>query len=138
LLKRVLGLGGDEMVFGNGAIHINDQSLEREPLNVQDTKQNNEELTSTAVEFLEFSQPLQLRGHRIFMNHEPDRSFFDSGRITVPPGSLFLLGDNRDLSEDSRNFGTIPAANILGKAWLILSRAHPGPNEGTYLQKIDP
>lgn len=138
LIKRVLGLGNEEMTFQNGQIAINDQTLEREPLTLSTSPQQDVNKASEFIEFLEFSSQLHLKGHRIFVNHEPDRSFFDQGRITVPPGSVFLLGDNRDLSEDSRNFGPVPLKKILGKAWLILSRAAAGPNEKTYLQKIDP
>jgi signal peptidase I len=37
----------------------------------------------------------------------------------VPPGSLFMLGDNRDSSDDSRYWGFVPAKNIVGEAFLV-------------------
>ena len=37
--------------------------------------------------------------------------------LTVPPGQVFVLGDNRPKSEDSRDFGTVPMASILGTAF---------------------
>jgi signal peptidase I len=43
----------------------------------------------------------------------------ENGEIVVPPGSYFAMGDNRDFSLDSRYWGFVPRANIIGKPWLI-------------------
>jgi signal peptidase I len=41
-----------------------------------------------------------------------------SGRVTVPPLHVFVMGDNRSHSNDSRSFGPVPIENIVGRAWL--------------------
>lgn len=39
-------------------------------------------------------------------------------RVLIPEGTYFLMGDNRDSSLDSRNFGVVPSDNIVGKVWV--------------------
>ncbi len=46
----------------------------------------------------------------------------------VPPAHIFVLGDNRDQSEDSRDFGFIPLSSIHGKVLLVYFSWAPDPN----------
>ena len=49
------------------------------------------------------------------------------GAVVVPPGSVFVLGDNPDASEDSRDFGWVPLSSIEGR--VAVSAWPPGPIE---------
>ncbi len=61
----------------------------------------------------------------VFVNSQPlDEPYLDNvtsgyyGPTTVPPLQIFVLGDNRSFSNDSRNFGTVPLENVIGRAWI--------------------
>ncbi len=50
---------------------------------------------------------------------DPDAVFSSNGELTVPPGNYFLLGDNRNDSQDSRYWGFVPRAAIEGEPLLV-------------------
>ncbi|MCY4108745.1 MAG: signal peptidase I [Chloroflexi bacterium] len=72
-------------------------------------------------------ETIEMRTGRVFVNglEIEETGYVDRlGTAVVPPvripaGSYFVLGDNRSVSEDSRRFGAVPLAAIVGKVWVI-------------------
>ena len=68
---------------------------------------------------------VEIKQGRVFLNGEEiDEPYItepDHGSMaprSIPENSFFVLGDNRKSSNDSRDWGTVPAENIIGRAWI--------------------
>jgi len=72
-------------------------------------------------------ETLEIRDNKLYINGEfveqpflpPYLTYGDFGPVTIPEGRYFMMGDNRNNSEDSRFWGTLPSENIIGKTLLI-------------------
>ncbi|AIE59634.1 signal peptidase I [Bacillus methanolicus] len=94
-IKRVIGLPGDRIEYKNDTLYINGKAY-KEPYLDEYKKQ---------VIDGPLTDPFTLK-EKI-------------GRETVPKGQLFVMGDNRRFSKDSRHIGTIPMDKVIGKASII-------------------
>lgn len=117
-IKRVIGLPGDKIQVRRGRLYINDTLVPREPLGLkQDVEGENAPITM--IEYLE-TLPNGVV-HSIY--EESDQEMLDdTGVYEVPEGHYFLMGDNRDNSQDSRVanvVGYVPFENLVGKADFI-------------------
>jgi signal peptidase I len=70
-------------------------------------------------------ETIQIRNNQVFVNgvaleedYLADVSQRNYGPFQVPPGQVFVMGDNRGASNDSRAFGAVPLEQIVGRAWL--------------------
>ncbi len=70
-------------------------------------------------------ETISSQGGRVFINGEPlDEPYIkqvggrDIAEQVVPPLHVFVMGDNRRYSNDSRNFGPVPIESIVGRAWF--------------------
>ena len=111
LVKRVIGLPGDRIKLRDGRVYIDDQPL-TEPYAVyrpsapDGYRDNFPRLQSTEPDV---DSRWWIRMHTLI----------HGGELTVPPGNYFVLGDNRNDSEDSRYWGFVPRAAIVGEPMLI-------------------
>lgn len=113
-IKRVIGLPGDEVIYRNKQIFINGQLVEQTPVG----RYVGEGSSADATGFQHLSEQLPGRTHDVLINPLAISGRGD-GRWVVPEGHYFVMGDNRDNSEDSRFWGFVPEKNLVGKAFLI-------------------
>ncbi len=112
LVKRVVALPGERLRLHDGRVFINDQPL----------KESYARYTPAQPEVFRDEFP-NLR--EADPNVDPHwwlalrRSLSEDGELTVPPDAYFVLGDNRNNSEDSRYWGFVPRRMIVGRPLLI-------------------
>ena len=112
-IKRVIGLPGDRIQMKSGRLYINGAEVPQDP-------------DGTFNDLNEGSVPMfreTLPGGRVhdILDRYPDGPMDDTREFLVPPDHVFMMGDNRDNSQDSRDpsLGYVPLENLVGRAEIL-------------------
>ena len=113
LVKRVQGLAGDTLYMRDGLLYLNG---EPRPLPIKpDTMGNDPHQVSP---HFDWQKQYALKQSRF--GPAPDQPNLDNwGPLVIPPGHLFMMGDSRYDSKDSRYWGIVPRANVRGRPLFI-------------------
>ncbi len=113
-IKRVIGLPGDHISYYDRRLIVNGEPLKVEAREIyagQGSTSDNMKGGEVFVEYVEDTQHLMMTDPRV--------KFSANGELVVPEGHFFVMGDNRDHSNDSRFWGFVPEKNLVGKAVMI-------------------
>lgn len=121
-IKRVIGLPGDHIRVDGHQVWVNDQALQKTPLNARGQMTEGYENRQWLVQIATSeSAPTTKNPPLNRANTTPVVQF----NGVVPDGQVFVMGDNRQASIDSRSFGTVPLQDIYGQArqvWFSSSK----------------
>ena len=117
-IKRLVGLPGDTVQVREGRLYLNGEKVPREALGMKNVESDD----GRTVPTMEYLETLPGGATHSIYEEDDEGPLDDTPIYTVPEGHFFMMGDNRDNSQDSRvaqMVGFVPYENIVGRADFI-------------------
>lgn len=108
-IKRVIGLPGDHIAYYNKVLYVNNKPVARDYVG--------QYMGPGQTSANDYTEKLEGSEHSILLL--PARPNNLQGEWIVPEKTFFVMGDNRDNSNDSRVWGPVPENHLVGKAFMI-------------------
>ena len=123
MIKRLVGLPGDTIQMVNGRLMVNGELVPRDQTGSYAYRQHK----GGIAQVQQYTEDLPDGTSHVIIERS-DMNWNDTmPAVTVPEGHLFMMGDNRDNSSDSRvatGLGFVPVENLMGRAEMILFSTH--------------
>jgi len=116
-IERVVAIAGDTVEIKDSQVYVNDEKLQWNKLDQSILDDIRIEIKGTPLEGDVYEEINGDAKYKIFIDKPSnDQESHNFAKTTVPKHHCFVLGDNRNLSYDSRHFGPVPLATIKGRA----------------------
>lgn len=131
-IKRVVGVPGDRITYLGRTLFVNDKPVQTQFIGKYHGTDSSAVMNGASI--IEETLP---NGEKHQILHDLDKTSQDMQTVVVPEGQYFMMGDNRDHSNDSRFWGFVPEKNLKGKAFGIWMNWDNGMHLNRLGQGID-